>query len=103
MDTVGIDKQLLLLTSPGVQVFDAATAISVAANSNDQASEIVRKHPNRYAALAAIAAQDPNAAAEELERGVNRLKLKGALLTRIRRGDFSMTRNSGRFSKRPSL
>lgn len=31
MDAAGIDKQLLLLTSPGVQVFDAATAVAVAA------------------------------------------------------------------------
>jgi 2,3-dihydroxybenzoate decarboxylase len=27
MDAAGIDQQLLLLTSPGVQVFDAATAV----------------------------------------------------------------------------
>jgi 5-carboxyvanillate decarboxylase len=80
MDAAGIDKQLLLLTSPGVQVFDAATAIAVAANSNDQACEIVRKHPDRFAALAAIAPQEPQAAAKELERSVNRLKLKGAVI-----------------------
>jgi 5-carboxyvanillate decarboxylase len=80
MDAAGIDKQLLLLTSPGVQVFDVGTAISVAANSNDQAAEIVRKHPDRFAALAAIAPQDPDAAAKELERSVHRLKLKGAVI-----------------------
>jgi 2,3-dihydroxybenzoate decarboxylase len=80
MDAAGIDKQLLLLTSPGVQVFDAATAVAVAANSNDQAAEIVRKRPHRFAALAAIAPQDPQAAAKELERSVNRLKLKGAVV-----------------------
>jgi 5-carboxyvanillate decarboxylase len=80
MDVAGIDKQLLLLTSPGVQVFDAATAVAVAANSNDQVSEIVRNKPDRFAALAAIAPQDPQAAAKELERSVNRLKLKGAVI-----------------------
>jgi 2,3-dihydroxybenzoate decarboxylase len=80
MDAAGIDKQLLLLTSPGVQVFDTATAIAAAANSNDQACEIVRKRPDRFAALAAIAPQDPQAAAKELERSVKRLKLKGAVI-----------------------
>jgi len=73
MDAAGIDKQLLLLTSPGVQVFDAATAVAVAASSNDQAAEVVRRHPDRFAALAAIAPQDPQAGAGELERSVKRL------------------------------
>src|SRR5262245_18105938 len=35
MDSAGIDQQLLLLTSPGVQVFDAATAVALAVSSND--------------------------------------------------------------------
>jgi len=88
MDAVGIDEQLLLLTSPGVQVFEAATAISVAANSNDRASEIVRKRPDRFAALAAIAPQDPLAAAKELERSVTRLKLKGAAINSHTQGQL---------------
>jgi len=88
MDTAGIDKQLLLLTSPGVQVFDAATAISVAANSNDQVSEVVRKRPDRFAALAAIAPQDPHVAAKELERSVNQLKLKGAVINSHTQGQL---------------
>jgi 5-carboxyvanillate decarboxylase len=78
MDTAGIDKQLLLLTSPGVQLFDSATAIAVAAASNDEAAETVRRHPDRLAALAAIAPQDPQAAAKS-----------------------STIRNSGRSSKPP--
>lgn len=99
MDVAGIDKQLLLLTSPGVQVFDTETAISVAANSNDQVCEIVRRHPDRFAALAAVAPQDPQAAAKELERGANRLKLKGAVINSHTFGDFSTTKSFGRFSK----
>jgi hypothetical protein len=35
MDADGIDMQLLLLSSPGVQVFDAATASSLAGEAND--------------------------------------------------------------------
>ena len=88
MDAAGIDKQLLLLTSPGVQVFDASTATSVAANSNDQVYEIVCKRPDRFAALAAIAPQDPRGAALELERGVNRLKLKGAVINSHTQGQL---------------
>ena len=88
MDAAGIDKQLLLLTSPGVQVFDAATAVAVAASSNDQAAEVVRRHPDRFAALAAIAPQDPQAGAGELERSVKRLGLKGAVINSHTRGEF---------------
>jgi 2,3-dihydroxybenzoate decarboxylase len=88
MDAAGIDQQLLLLTSPGVQVFDAATAVALAAASNDQASETVRRHPERFTALAAVAPQDPAAAAKELERAVKRLGLKGAVINSHTRGEL---------------
>src|SRR5215471_20767118 len=88
MDTAGIDQQLLLLTSPGVQVFDAPTAVAVAASSNDQVAEVVRKRPDRFAALAAVAPQDPPAAAKELERAVKRLGLKGAVINSHTRGEL---------------
>jgi 2,3-dihydroxybenzoate decarboxylase len=88
MDATGIDMQLLLLTAPGVQVLDAATAVSTAADSNDQVAEAVRKRPDRFAALAAIAPQAPQAAAKELERGVTRLKLKGGVINSHTQGEF---------------
>ena len=63
MDAAGIDMQVLSLTSPGVQVFDAATANSLAASANDELAEAIRRYPTRYAGLAAAAPQDPKAAA----------------------------------------
>ena len=36
MDASGIAKQLVLLTAPGVQVFDAATAVTLSTELNDQ-------------------------------------------------------------------
>jgi 2,3-dihydroxybenzoate decarboxylase len=88
MDAAGIDMQLLLLTSPGVQIFDADTAVPLAAESNDQVAEAVRRHPDRFAALAAIAPQAPTAAARELERCVKQLGLKGAVINSHTRGEF---------------
>jgi 5-carboxyvanillate decarboxylase len=88
MDAAGIDMQLLLLTTPGVQLLDAETAIGLAAASNDQVSAAVHKHPDRFAALAAIAPQAPHAAAKELERAVTRLKLKGAVINSHSRGAY---------------
>jgi 5-carboxyvanillate decarboxylase len=88
MDASGIDMQLLLLTAPGVQVLDKATAVSMAKSSNDRVADAVRKHPTRFAALAAVAPQDPAAAAKELERAVKTLGLKGAVINSHTRGEF---------------
>jgi len=88
MDDSGIDVQILSLTSPGVQVFDAATAVSLAASTNDQVAEAVRRYPTRFAALAAVAPQDPKAAAREAERAVRSLGMKGLIINSHTRGEF---------------
>ncbi|HEY4214353.1 MAG TPA: amidohydrolase family protein [Steroidobacteraceae bacterium] len=80
MDTAGIDMMVLSLTGPGVQIFDAATAVSVARSTNDQLAEAIRKHPTRFTGIAAIAPQNPQEAAKELERAVRKLGLKGAVI-----------------------
>ena len=88
MDETGIAKQIVSLTAPGVQVFDAPTAVALARSANDQLAEAVRKYPDRFAGLAAIAPQDPAAAARELERGVRTLGLKGAIVNSHTRGEY---------------
>ncbi len=88
MDASGIATQLIFLTAPGVQVFDAATGAALARSSNDQLAEAVRRHPARFAGLAAIAPQDPRGAAAELERGVRTLGLKGAVINSHIRGEY---------------
>jgi 2,3-dihydroxybenzoate decarboxylase len=88
MDATGIAKQILSVTSPGVQIFDADTAMALARSTNDQLSEAVKKHPSRFAGLAAIAPQNPAEAAKELERGVKTLGLKGAIVNSHTRGEY---------------
>ena len=88
MDAAGIDMQILSLTSPGVQVFDSATANAIAAASNDQVADAIRKYPTRFSGLAAAAPQDPKAAAKEIERGVRKLGLKGVIINSHTRGEF---------------
>jgi 2,3-dihydroxybenzoate decarboxylase len=80
MDATGIDKQIVSLTSPGTQILkkDAAVAMSVLAN--DQLAAAVKTHPDRYIGLAAMAPQDPQHAAKEIERGINKLGFKGVIL-----------------------
>jgi len=88
MDAVGVDKQLLLLTAPGVQVFDADTGTALARSANDQLAEACRNHPARFAGLAAVAPQAPAVAALELERGMCELGLKGAVINSHTRGEY---------------
>lgn len=80
MDATGIDMQLLMLTAPGVQMFEPGLACDLAASSNDQLAETIARHPTRFAGLAAFAPQAPQQAAVEIERAVKRLGLKGALV-----------------------
>ena len=88
MDATGIDMQILSLTSPGVQIFDAATANSLATTTNDQVAEAVRKYPSRFTALAAAAPQDPKAAVKEIERAIHKLGMKGVIINSHTRGEF---------------
>ncbi len=88
MDATGIDRQILSLTSPGVQVFDAATATSLARSFNDQLAEATRAHPDRYSGLTAVAPQDPQAAAREIERGASKLGLKGVIINSHTLGEY---------------
>src|SRR5581483_10120644 len=88
MDETGIAVQILSLTAPGVQVFEAAEATALARSVNDQLADAIRKHPDRFAGLAAVAPQDPAGAAKELERGVRQLGLKGAIINSHTRGEY---------------
>ena len=88
MDATGIDLQLLMLTSPGVQIFDTETAKALAISTNDQLHEAIKKHPSRYAGLCAVAPQDPAAAAKEVERAVKVLGLKGVVINSHTQGQY---------------
>jgi 2,3-dihydroxybenzoate decarboxylase len=88
MDELGIDMQLLSLTAPGVQVFDAETATALAIDSNDQLTEAIRKHPQRLAGLTAVAPQDPGRAAQEIDRGINSLGLNGVVINSHTKGEY---------------
>ncbi len=88
MDSIGIDMQVLSLTSPGVQVFDAQLATRLAASANDALADAVKSHPTRFAGLAAVAPQDPAAAAREIERAAQRLGLCGVIINSHTKGEY---------------
>ncbi|HWW65279.1 MAG TPA: amidohydrolase family protein [Sphingomonadaceae bacterium] len=80
MDEQGVDLQVLALTSPGVQMFPAAEAVPMAALANDRLADTISRHPTRFAGLATIAPQAPDAAAAEIDRAMGRLKLNGIMI-----------------------
>ncbi len=81
MDAAGIEIAAVSLAAPCIQdVVDPPDAVAKAAAANDALAEVVASHPDRYVGLAALALQDPAAAAEELERCVGELGFRGALV-----------------------
>jgi predicted TIM-barrel fold metal-dependent hydrolase len=81
MDATGIDFQILSLFDPGVQEDDdVARAVDYARRANDDLAESVRESPDRFGAFATLATQDPDAAADELQRAVTDLGFAGALI-----------------------
>jgi gamma-resorcylate decarboxylase len=81
MDAAGIEIAVLSLNSNAVQgIYDTGKAIAIARKANDALAAAVAKHPDRFAALAALPMQDPKAAAAELARCVRELSFKGALV-----------------------
>jgi 5-carboxyvanillate decarboxylase len=88
MDEAGIDMQVLSLSFPGVELFDPSDGTSISKVVNDELSKVVKHHQDRFAGFAAIAPQAPQAAADELERAVNELGLKGAAINGNIKGEF---------------
>ena len=88
MDAGRIDKQLLSLWSPGVQIFGPQQGTELAQQTNDQLAAAVREHPDRFAGLTTIAPQDPESAALEIERGMSSLQLNGVLINSYTKGEY---------------
>jgi len=77
MDEAGIDMQMLSLSTPGCEQFSPADGAAFSKKSNDELSKAVKRYPDRFIGLAALAPQSPSEAADELERAVKELGLKG--------------------------
>lgn len=87
MDSAGISKQLLSLWSPGVQIFDPDFGTELARQTNDMLVETIGKYPDRYAGLVTVATQDPDKAAQEIERGMGR-GLSGILINSHTKSEY---------------
>ena len=80
MDASGIDLQVISHVAPAAQGLPGAEGIARAREANDQLAEAVRAHPGRFAGFATLPTADPHAAADELDRAVRDLGMRGALV-----------------------
>ena len=88
MDASKIDMQVMSLSSAGLDRLDPATATSLVHNINDELAAAVSAHPDRFAAFATLALQEPEKAVQEFERCVKDLKFKGLIVMGTLNGIF---------------
>jgi len=77
---LGVDTQVLTLTTPGTHAETPATAAKFAALVNDAFADAVRARRGRFTALATLPLNDPAASVKELERACRVLGFRGAML-----------------------
>ncbi len=86
MDRVGIDVEVVSLSTPNVFFADERSQAGVAREVNDAYAELVARHPKRFRGFASIPMDDPDAALKELHRALFDLKLSGVILLSNVRG-----------------
>lgn len=79
MDEHGIDVQVVSYSSPA-QLAPESEGVELTRAANDRLAAAVAAHPDRLQGFAVLPWQAPAAAADELERSVRELGLKGALI-----------------------
>lgn len=80
MDETGITLQVLSLGGPGADLVEGVPGVELAREFNDVLADTVARHPDRFAGFAHLPMQEPDAAAQELERAVKTLGFHGALI-----------------------
>jgi aminocarboxymuconate-semialdehyde decarboxylase len=80
MDRVGIDVEVVSLSTPNVFFADAAHQPEVAKMMNDSYADLIARHPKRFKGFASIPMDAPDAALAELHRALDTLKLNGVIL-----------------------
>lgn len=80
LEKEGVDTQVITLTTPGTHVESADYAAYLASLVNDAFAKIIAERGPRFAALATLPLNDPNASLREMRRAMEELRLPGAML-----------------------
>lgn len=80
MDRVGIDVEVLSLSTPNVYFAPPGRQAEVARLVNDAYADLAARHPRRFKGFASIPMDDPDAALRELERTQGELRMNGVIV-----------------------
>jgi aminocarboxymuconate-semialdehyde decarboxylase len=80
MDRVGIDVEVVSLSTPNVFFTDAKHQPDVARMINDSYASLISAHPERFKGFASIPLDAPDEALKELHRAIHELQLNGVVL-----------------------
>jgi aminocarboxymuconate-semialdehyde decarboxylase len=80
MDRVGIDVEVVSLSTPNVFFAEASHQPEIARMVNDAYAALVALHPTRFKGFASIPMDDPDAALTELHRAIDELRMNGVIL-----------------------
>ena len=80
MDRVGIDVEVLSLSTPNVYFAPPDRQAEVARLVNDAYAELAAREPKRFKGFASIPMDDPDAALRELDRAMGELRMQGVVV-----------------------
>lgn len=80
LKNTGIDKQILTFTTPGTHIESPERSIELARMVNDSFAKIISEQGGRFAALATLPLNDPDASVDELERAFGDLGFRGVMV-----------------------
>jgi aminocarboxymuconate-semialdehyde decarboxylase len=86
MDRVGIDVEVVSLSTPNVFFAGPEHQPEVARMVNDAYADLISRHPGRFKGFASIPMDAPDAALDELHRSIDQLKMNGVILLSNIRG-----------------
>ena len=87
LDQLGVDRQVVTLTTPGTHVETPTRAVELAMLVNDEFKEGMDTRGKHFTALATLPLNDPAASARELDRAMRTLEMPGAMLFSNVNGD----------------
>src|SRR6476660_7268193 len=80
MDRVGIDVEVVSLSTPNLFFADPQHQPAIARIVNDEYAKLVTQHPTRFKGFASIPMDSPDEALKELHRAIDELKMNGVIL-----------------------
>jgi len=80
MDRLGVGRQIVSVTTPNVYFGPPSRRRDLARMANDGLAEITRRFPDRFAAMASVPLEDPEASVQELDRAILDLGMVGVIL-----------------------